>query len=68
MVPPKLRQTICLLKYLLISKQIGTLAYAVQKIDIWGVYLRGSKEGGTPKYVKIFVKIYLQIKKTGTLA
>ena len=46
-------------KYLLISKQTGTLSRAIQKIDFWGF------PGGVapPKYVKIFVSlIYADIK------
>ena len=38
-----------LVKYLLISKQTGTLSLLVQKIDFWGVHLGGSWGCGTPK-------------------
>ena len=37
------------IKYLLISKQTGTLAWAVQKIDIWGSIWADTRRGGTPK-------------------
>ena len=36
-------------KYLLISKKSRTLAWAIQKIDFWGVHLGGPRGGGTLK-------------------
>ena len=36
-------------KYLLISWNTGTLVWAVQKIDFWGVHSGGPQGGGTPK-------------------
>ena len=46
--PPNMSKYLSV-KYLLISKQTGTLSQAVQKIDLWGVQL------APPNYVKTFV-------------
>ena len=52
-------------KYLLISKQTDTLAYAVQKIDFCGVHFGGWHPLAMLKYFSVN---YLHIKKSGTLA
>ena len=44
-------------KYLLISKQTGTLSWAVQKVDFGGSIWGFPKEGGTPNYVKTMLNI-----------
>ena len=52
------------LKYLLISKQIGIIAYAVQKIDFGGSILGGFLGGGHPQTMSKYLSLeYLLISK-----
>ena len=57
------------LKYLLISKKIGTLGYMVKKLAFGGVHLGGSPGGWYPQIMSKYLSLkYLLIsKKNGTL-
>ena len=57
-------------KYLLISKQTGTLSRAIEKIDFWWVHLGGPQGGWHPQTMSNYlsVKYLLMSKQTDTLA
>ena len=43
--------------YSLISKQTGTLSWTIQKIDFWGVYLRGSPGRWHPQTMSKYLSV-----------
>ena len=57
-------------KHLLISKQTGSLSWAIEKIDFWGVHFGGSPGRWHPQTMSKYLSVtYLIIsKQTGTLS
>ena len=67
---PWLCQNICLLNICWYQKKSRTLAWAIQKIDFWGVHLRRSRGRWHPQTMSKYLSVEYRLisKKTSTLA